>query len=205
MGVDFHGYSNIRSELLPERFRRVYKHKSDTERKKAAERFRGLDPSMAILARAIFGDPEDNTYECNEAAEEEFYATIGAQKDFLTVCWDTNTIWFFTKETETAGACASYGSYAEFRTSVLRKYTGMGTAYMPPDTDMTMEHGIVSAVNCLTCVKTLDAVREHFVPADWAPFTGTDNSALEGDYAWLFACLYESVARGAESGVLLVH
>lgn len=206
MGVDFHGYSNVRTEPLPDRFRRV--RKAPASEAAVKDRYKGLDPGMAVLARAIFGDPEDDKYECNKKAEEEFYKTIGTKKDFLAVCWHTNTIWLSTKETKHEHASASYGTYADFHRLVLSFYKShdIMRPYMPPDTDLTNEHGIVSATNCRTCIKTLDWVRGHFVPSKWSAFGPYDESELEkNEWGSFFAQFYKTVARGAESGVLLVR
>lgn len=203
MGVHFHGYSNVRSEPLPTRFRRVRKARSEAERQAMGEKLRSYAPDVQLVLRAISG-ADDDEYTRNEAAEDEFWCTIGEEKNFLQGCWFTNTVWHSTDETEDAGAGCSYGAYSDFVHSVRRASLGQ-PVYLPPDTDLTDRHGVWTAADCARSLKDLDRVRAVFVPATWKPFDDDDDANDIHNFSHFFREFYQAMLRGAESGVLFVR
>ena len=167
------------------------------------EKLRSYAPDVQIFLRALSG-ADDDEYTRDEVAEEEFCHTIGEEKDFLHVCWYSNTVWRTTAETDDAGAGCSYGTYSDFVRCVRLATLGQ-PAYLPPDTDLTDCHGVWTAAACARTLKDLDRARKYFVPASWKPFDDDDVANDIHDFSHFFRELYQAMLHGAESGVLFVR
>lgn len=190
MGVDFTSYSRVKSEPVPERFR--------------AKR---LPVSVSDADRKDF----DNEL------RYEFYGTIGREEDFITVNWDTNIIYRKTPETKIGSASRSYDGYGEFL-SKLTKLNGGHRSYMPPDTDIAPENGIVSTERCITCLQGLERVRSHFVSPSFVADPEKYGNSYEHrlytesvpeednihDDSWFFREFYSMMSVATDSGIVSI-
>lgn len=87
MGVEFIGYSRIKTEPLPNRFKILNK-------------------------------------------QDEFFQTIAKENDFISVCFETNTIYRTTPETIVSSAKRSYSGYDDF-VEELRSLDDKMFTYLP--------------------------------------------------------------------------
>jgi hypothetical protein len=221
MGVDFYGYSFVRTEPLPKKFRGEKRDPAEleAERRKLMASIRA-DPEVASLVLVLSGASigtdgrliMPDTPVVSDELREEFYTTIGNEPDFLGVDWDTGIIWRSTEETKIASAGRSYSGYGDFRQCLRDLNGGRPLLYMPPSTDTAPENGYVSADRCRLCLEGLDRLRAHFVPADWKPNpeggdgdgdTVDDKDELHAD-SWFFRQFYTTMWIGAQSGMVRI-
>jgi hypothetical protein len=225
MGVDFTGYSNVKTEPLPSRFKPVINKQSEKdilefekELQKTPKEYRSLIMSIAGASYGVDGRiilP----YEVKVPDEmcDEFYNTIGKEPDFIAVCWDTMTIYRRTPETRSGTSGRSYSGYGDFCREL--KFLNNGPLqYIPPDTDVAPEYGFISTDKCLTCIQALDKIRHQLVSDSWQPdpekYCDCNNARYEEDFpkdddrnqeSWFFREFYTVMSLGAESGFVRIH
>jgi hypothetical protein len=218
MGVDFYGYSFLRSEPLPKKFRGEKRDTAEIEaERRRLEGAMRSDPMVSVLMLALSGASVGadgrlimpDTPVLSDELRDEFYATIGAEEDFIGVDWDAGIIWRSTEETKIASAGRTYSGYGDFRKCLYDLNGGSPLPYMPPSTDTAPENGYVSADRCRLCLEGLDRLRHHFVPADWKPNPeGGDGDGEDGKeinpHTWFFRPFYTVLWMGAQSGMVRI-
>lgn len=224
MGVDFYSYSNVRIEPIPSRFRATKKPISNEKRKDILKDLFNLSHDERTLVLTMIGAqltadglimPDE--LEISPELQDEFYNTIGKEDDFITVCWETNTIYRRTADTKVGSAGRTYSGYADFCRD-LKTLNKLPLPYLPPSTDIAPENGIVSTDKCVLCLQGLNQVRDHFVSSDWKPDADKygnsdahrfDNTLVDKtdnihDDSWFFREFYSMMALGAESGFVRI-
>jgi hypothetical protein len=224
MGVDFIGYSNVRTEPIPSRFRATKKSITNEKRKGILKDLLSMSRDERILSLTLMGAqltsegliiPDE--LELPHEIQDEFYKTIGIEPDFLDVCWNTNTIYRSTPETKSGSASRSYSGYGDFYrdVNILNK---LPLPYMPPSTDMAPENGFVNTEKCILCLQGLNMVRDHYVAPDWKPDAEKygnssdhrfDDSLVDKkdnihEDSWFFREFYSMMVLGAESGFVKI-
>jgi len=211
MGVDFNGFSNVRSEPIPSRFRATRKPVSNEQREKilkdivsAAPEMRGLIMTLLGVQATVNGVIIPDEISISSELHDEFYDTIGQEEDFLAVSWDTNTIYRSTPDTKSGSTGRSYSGYSEFCKN-LNALNKIPLPYLPPSTDVAPENGFVNTEKCILCLQGLNIVRDHFVSPEWKGDYPIDDSLLKKDDDSEFFCeFYSLMALGAESGFVKI-
>jgi hypothetical protein len=215
MGVDYYGYSCVRTEPISAKYRPATttwarEDQEDFEREIAA-----LKPEERALALMLNGVGRDASggyvypveFERNDALTEAFYKEYEDKEDFIGVCWEKNRIYFRTADTKLAEAGRSYSGYADFYHVLARLHGGQAhhLPYMPPSTDAAPEHGFVEAEQCMNCLRGLDKVRDTFVLPSWTPdqADGDENTEMHAD-SWFFRDFYRVMYNGANGGVVRI-
>jgi hypothetical protein len=224
MGVDFHGYSRIRTEPIPNKYRASNKAISDYERREFEKEFHQLHPDLKGIVLSIngisYGSEGHLIYpsipELSEQLQDELYEIYEKQEDFITVCWNTNTIYRRTPDTKECVAGRSYSGYGDF-IDILKKLNEGPLPYIPPSIDSAPENGLVSSDKCWTCLQTLNKLRHHFVSDSWQPdYTKYINypktvEDLDDDkaddiheHSWFFRDFYTVISLGADGGFVRI-
>jgi hypothetical protein len=222
MGVDFYGYSRVRTEPVPNNFRALRTPLSPEERADIEESIRSAQPGLRALLMSTVGasyGPDgtlviyDNV-EISDETSDKFYKIYEKDENFLDVCWHTNTIYFATPDTKKASTGRSYSGYNDFCRELTRLNGGKPLAYMPPSTDTAPECGYVSSDKCLLCLQGLNSVRRFFISDSWKPDMNTYEALLDDIKvstvdnihvdSWFFREFYSAVSAGADSGYLAV-
>lgn len=226
MGVDFYGYSRVKAEPVPERFRAKRVPASAEKRRDLENRLRLAPYDVRCLILTLSGTsvgpegqliiPDD--IEISEELRDEFYAMYRENKDFINVCWDTNIMYFKTADSKPGSAGRSYSGYGDFCTLLTKLNGGRPLSYMPPSTDTAPENGFVSAEKCLQCLQGLDLVRHHFVSAGFTADGGKYGEScdhrfkedlvpkeddIHGD-SWFFREFYSLMTLGADGGIVRI-
>jgi hypothetical protein len=216
MGVDFLGYSYVRSEPIPTKYRSIKKSYAlkEAERKYLEDEITKAPAYMRDLILAMTGVSigTDGNYimteycKISDELSEEFYSTIGSQTDFIGVCWQTNTIWQTTDLTRKTSCGRSYSGYSDF--CDFLKDLNNGQFYLPPCTDRAPECGFLTPERCNLCIQGLDRIRHHFVSNAWIPDYVSPKEVLPEDDlhddSWFFREFYSTLSLGSESGVVLI-
>jgi hypothetical protein len=222
MGVDFYGYSNVRTEPVPNEFRALKTPLLPEERADIEESIRSAQPGLRELLMSTIGAsyaPDGaliicDKVEISEETTEKLYNLYENNEDFLDVCWYTNTIYFATPYTMKASTGRSYSGYDDFCRELTRLNGGKPLAYMPPSTDSAPECGFVSTDKCILCLQGLNSVRKFFVSDSWLPDMKAHVTHLDDmivppvaaihDDSWFFREFYSAVSAGADSGYLTI-
>lgn len=211
MGVDFNGFSNVRTEPIPIRFRATRKPVSNEKRENILKEIVNASPDMRGLIMVFLGVQVTangviipDKIEISSELQNEFYDTIGQEEDFLAVCWNTNTIYRSTPDTKSGSTGRSYSGYSEFYNN-LNALNKSPLPYLPPSTDVAPECGFVNTEKCILCLQGLNTVRDHFVSPEWKGDSPFDDSLLKKDDDSEFFCeFYSLMALGAESGFVRI-
>lgn len=224
MGVDFYGYSCVRTEPIPAKYRPKTKLWSKEAQEEFERDIKWLSQDEQALVLALKGISRDLAgryvypleIEFDDALVDEFHTEYGAKEDYIGVCWQKNRIYFKTPETKEGAAGRSYSGYGDFRNTLTRLYKVPAhlMPYLPPSTDSAPEHGFVDAEQCMSCLKGLDQVRDKFVARDWLP--DPEKFGINTDHrfedktddlhedSWFFREFYSTMYVGANGGVVLV-
>jgi hypothetical protein len=224
MGVDFHGYSRVKSEPVPEKYRATRKTISEIEKQKFKERLLWVAPeyySLILAENGISQEPNGelifpSIIEHSPELQNEFYEIYEKQNDFIMVNWNTNTIYRRTPDTKECLAERSYSGYGDF-IEILKKLNKGPMPYMPPSTDAAPESGLVTPDKCLMCLQGLDKLRNYFVSESWEPdhikynnhthaievIDEPDNDIHQD--SWFFSEFYTVMTLGADTGIVRIY
>ena len=177
MGVDFYGYSRVRTEPIPNEFRTTRQKLSQEERADIEKSIKEAKPGLKTILLNMLGASYasdgsliiPDKVESDTDTADKFYEIYENEDDFLGVCWDTNTVYFKTSDTKISSTGISYSGYGNFRKELTKLNEGKPLQYMPPDIDIGPEYGFVSSDKCNMCLQGLNNVRKFFVSDDWIP------------------------------------
>jgi hypothetical protein len=216
MGVDFTGYSHVKTEPVPKKFRSKLLKKTEQEISEIKNLIKNSSPEqLAIIALfgISYGISYNNlnitySFEISDELKEEFYKTIGKEPDFIYVDWHTNIIYRKTEDTQITVCGRSYSGYNDFRNLLLSLSTGH--FYMPPDNDYGPENGIVSTDRCIDCLGGLDRVKTYLVSESFdgnceqpdSIIKDCDNIHEESCFFREFYCMMTVASQG---GIVLIH
>jgi len=206
MGIDFIGYSRVKTEPVPERLRAKINPIS-----KIAIKDLNLDTMNLVGGDAegmIFVSPE-NEYEISQELQQEFYETIGAEEDFITVDWCTNIIYRKTAGSKICRTGRSYSGYFDFCNEIDQQNQ---LVYMP------QLDGILSTHSCIECLQGLETVKKHFVSDEFVAdpekygnswdhrFNNNLVPAKENIHndSWFFREFYSMMSVAADGGIVKI-
>ena len=216
MGVDFHAYSNIRTEPLPTEFRIAHRRWTDKEKQEFQETLRSAPQDMCSLILATKGIttspsgelvfPEISTG--SEDLKDKAYDFYHETEEFITICWLTNTVYLKTPATQEYSCGRSYSGYGEFK-QLLAKLNNGKPLTMPHS--YTNGNDLISAEKCRQTLGELKALRHHFVPESWEPDVvqmsldpTEDDEPDKHNETWFFKEFCTLISLAADCGVMCV-
>ena len=215
MGVDFHAYSNIRTEPLPTEFRIAHRRWTDKEKQEFQETLRSAPQDMCSLILATKGIttspsgelvfPEISTG--SEDLKDKAYDYYHETEEFITICWLTNTVYLKTPETREYSCGRSYSGYGEFN-QILAKLNKGKSLTMPHS--CTTGNDLFSAEKCRQIFGDLKELRDHFVQESWEPDVAKTFGLSEDDQedkheqSWFFKEFYTLISLAADCGIMYV-
>jgi len=214
MGVDFQGTSRLRTTPLPAKWYRKPVPATRAEIEDLRQVFLNTPADIRCLIMVTHGaswGPDGQlilppkiviSSEEREAAHEELAA---ADPEFYTICWETNTVYYKTKESKTSSCYHSYWCYDEFLQDLWKHNNGQ-RFYMPPSTDTAPENGFLSADRAQLALDGMNRVRHHYVSPDWHPGAEEDDENTRNTKEWslAFKRLYTCLYLASECGLLTI-
>lgn len=215
MGVNFHAYSNVRTEPLPIEYRRTHRKWTETEKQRFHDVINQDTPERRLLLLAASGVrtvssgelifPEkimftDEMEEMEEKVLEHYEQT----PDFIKLCFLTNTIYYKTPATHAYSCDSSYSSYSEF-TELLAKLNNGEPLSIPQP--FTTDYPLISAEKCRQILGDLKVLRHYFVQESWEPDLTMDFGLSKDDQenkeeSWFFKEFYTLISLGANCGLV---
>lgn len=210
MGVDFIAYSSVVIKPIPTKYRSTLKERSsnafarELEEKSFQALRDGVDMTirqMISLCKGLHGIgydqftgkevmPPEIVHE-DPALRNEFEELCEENDDHIVILWEQNMVYEKTAETLSHGCGRSYSGYYEFRQELTKLNGGKPLAYLPPDTDVAPENGVVTADKAKICLAELDKLKHHFA-----------NNGNE--HSWFFGDFYKCIATAADCGILRI-
>lgn len=226
MGVDFTGYSRVKSDPVPDRFRTKRKPVSEEDTKrfetKLLETPHDLRAFVMVMSGASYSQNGKvilpDVIEIAQELKDELYEIMEKEEDYICISWETNTIYRRTPETKQGSAGRSYSGYGDFR-KVLFELNGGRLPYMPPDTNVAPENGIVSTERCITCLQGLERLKHHFVSPSFVAdpekygiscdhrFSDKDVPAEDNinPDSWFFREFYSMMSVASDGGIVVIY
>lgn len=219
MGVDFTAYSNLRTEPLPQEYRREQKSWSEDKKRNFIESMRFSTPDIQALLMAMYGvsrDPDGSfnfplEIEPSNEEEEKARAPLPDKENSVHICYRSNTIYYKTPKTKEYSTGRSYSGYGEFIDILEKLNKGKPLKYMPPSTDSAPENGTVKSDKARQCLESLQALRYHFVPDAWEPdinehYYGLgDQPCDRHEDTWFFKEFYTLMTVAVDNGLIHVY
>ena len=225
MGVDFTGYSCVRTEPIHAKYRAKISRMSPEAQEDFTKDLLTLRRDEMALCMALNGVSRDaatgqlvfpEKIEIAEETQNAFYAEYEKNPDFLAVSWHKNKVYLKTADTKEASADRSYSGYGDFKQTLkeLWKLPASAMHYLPPSTDCAPEYGIAETDQALSCLRGLNTVRAHFVAPDWVPDLvkygmSTDHRFDEKEPcihadSWFFKEFYCVMSVAADGGIVRI-
>ena len=219
MGVDYYGYSCVRSEPIPAAYRPIISEWSAEEKAEFKAKYGAAPADVRPLLLAINGVSRDSRGgfvfpQRIETADTDEKAPFRADPNFLEVLWDRNIVYYKTAETVEGTAGRSYSGYGDFRKLV--DSLAEDKFYMPPSTDTAPENGFLTTTDCINCLRGLNTVRKHFVSDVWVPdpakygndcahrFADAGADDVNTEHSWFFREFYSVIHLGANGGFVRI-
>ncbi len=216
MGVDFHAYSNIRTEPLLTEFRVAHRRWTEKEKQELYNALNKSSSDIHSLILAVNGiiiSPNGDYIfpEISKDSSEmkiKVYDYYEKKPDFITICWLTNTVYYNTPATQEYSCGRSYSGYGEFK-QILAKLNKGKPLTMPHS--CTTGNDLFSAEKCRQILGDLKELRHHFVQESWEPdvtksygMTFEDDQEDKHEQSWFFKEFYTLISLAADCGIMYV-